>query len=1249
MASSNTRPRLDHDDAPSDLDEVPVDEPAPADPTPIKTQPRETAPLEPHDAEPATVEPIPDVPDGTEAVSAESIPDQPVHTEMADVEGALGPHDDTQAALDDVEMADQLDDAEQVSTVPAPAPAEPVPDGRASPEPTLFEPALPEQQHLDSGNREPTPLEPPVSEPALPEPEPSDSDLSEPAHFDPSSSEAALPELEHSHFDHRELALIEIDHMESKHTEIAQTEAENVAQHSGEQIPTNTTPSDPAFPDRQSALPPTQADSFHPGDDDHAASKSDIGQSIEEPMTQFASSASNLSTRSDLASALPSVSSKATTPIDPDSSRDAPTHPVSASSIQRRPTHRRQFNVRPKVSIPTDMTAPEYAEKCIESAEALRLNPYALHQEEYLMLREHISSAQVTTYLNIRNGILRQWKENPQIAVTREEAVGCAKDTRWFDVASVCFDWLVRRGYINFGCVEIRSSRRRSSINKDSTPRKRRTVAVIGAGMSGLGCARQLEGLFNQYAKRFRDMGEYPPQVVILEGRNRIGGRVYSREFNRVPDAAKAVFRDKRFTAEMGGMIITGFERGNPLNVLVRGQLGLPYYALRSDMTLYDTNGKPVDGDRDRLVEKIFNASLDFVSEYKYKIPATKLIEGNRDLMDDGKDSSADVHKPIALLEEAVAAQPHALPVAEQNTGPEVNLVPVSTDRMTGKVHLEPGTPGAQTAAFKAQSDSWALKAGVNDEKDINLDDAASAPNATLGSVVDEAFMQYKDIVDLSAQDFRIFNWHLANLEYANASYLKNLSARGWDIDGGNEWEGKHTMVVGGYQSVPRGLLLHPTHLNVRHKAPVKRISYVCEGSTGPARIECEDGYSVEADYVVNTIPLGVLKHGNVEFEPPLPPWKAGAIERLGFGVLNKVILVFKEVFWGHDRDIFGNLRSPTSRNSLNQEDYAASRGRFFQWFNVTNTTGQPCLVALMAGHAALDTEKTPNDELVDEALQVLQSRFGARVPKPQEAIVTRWQSDKFARGSYSSAGPNMKAHDYDDMAKPIGNLYFAGEHTTGTHPATVHGAYLSGLRAASEVLESMLGPIEVPYPLILPRETAASLKRKAQEADRDPTEARLELYELEIKEHIFAKIGDCPIKPSRRAANAFALYKKANYEVGRKKCEEGRRKGKGKPSANEVGTMLSKLWKEASAEERKPYEDQAEEQKRVFTQALKDWTEALGKWQTGYNALRAAYETEHPSVPSEEELAFAANTDKRRAKRVATYAEDDGSDVDMW
>ncbi|KAL2022699.1 hypothetical protein VTK56DRAFT_4780 [Thermocarpiscus australiensis] len=945
----------------------------------------------------------------------------------------------------------------------------------------------------------------------------------------------------------------------------------------------------------------------------------------------ISSSMSSLSDQSDLSSVPSSVSSKATTPVDIDSSREAPAPSVSGPG---KPTDapRRKYDVRPKVSIPPDLPLSEYAMQCVAAAEASRLNPYSLHQEEYLMLRDHISHAQVTTYLNIRNGILRLWVRNPQIAVTREEAVGCAKDPRWFDVASVCFDWLVRRGFINFGSVEVHPCRNHT--NHDSLlDRKRKTVVVIGAGMAGLGCARQLEGLFMQYAKKFRSMGEEPPQVIVLEGRNRIGGRVYSRPFKTKPQYIPSHFQGKRFTAEMGGMIITGFDRGNPLNILLRGQLGLAYRPLRPETTLYDSNGKPVDLERDQLVENLYNDCLDRVSEYKFKQPTSKLIEGNKDLIDEGKDSSAETHKTIRQAEESAAAQPYAPPVSEQNIAPQVNLVPVSSDRATGRIHTEPGTPGALKAARKAKLMGWTLKQGVGDDADLDIEPATKEPGATLGSVTDRVIAQYRDLLDLTAQDFRLMNWHIANLEYSNATNYGQLSLQGWDIDAGNEWEGNHTMVVGGYQSVPRGLMHLPTPLNVRQRSPVSRVRYTSESPTGPATVECEDGYSVEADFVVSTIPLGVLKHGNVKFEPPLPSWKSDAIDRLGFGVLNKVILVYKEPFWDEDRDIFGVLRNPPNRHSLDQKDYASQRGRFFQWFNVSKTSGLPVLLALMAGDAGYDTEQTCNDDLVAEATEILRSVYGPRVPHPVEAVVTRWASDKFARGSYSSAGPDMKADDYDTMARPVGNLFFAGEHTCGTHPATVHGAYLSGLRAASEVLDAMLGPIDIPVPLILPKDSSSlsssssssSLKRKTTTSspsfssleattNKDPAQARLEAYEAALWDHIVSQLGPRPPLPPKPATNAYIFYSKAHYEDARRRLEAGRRPGKGRaPSANEVRVMSARMWRDAGEEERRPFVEMAEEQKRGYQRALEEYRGKVAEWDRRAGEVRERYEREHP------------------------------------
>ncbi|KAI0486392.1 Sec1-like protein [Xylaria cf. heliscus] len=944
----------------------------------------------------------------------------------------------------------------------------------------------------------------------------------------------------------------------------------------------------------------------------------------------FESSTSLLSDNIDLSSPPSSIpfSSKATTPIDLGPGKESVTTRTTSNTPS---TRRKSFDVRPRVSIPTDIAPQDYAHQCIAAAESSRLNPYALHPDEYAILREHISHAQVTTYLNIRNGILRLWINNPRISVARDEAVGCAKDPRWYDVASVCYDWLVRSGHINFGSVQAPVGKRR---HKESRPPRRgKTVVVIGAGMSGLGCARQLDSLFKQYADRFYDLEQEPPNVIVLEGRDRLGGRVYSRAI----DSSKSPH-------------MIGFERGNPLNILVRGQMALPYHALRPDAILYDTNGKAVDEERDRLVEKLFNDCLERVSDYKFKSEPSKLIEGNKDLIDEGRDSTSEGHKSIAAVEEATAALPQAPPISKQSLGPQVSLVPVSTDRATGRAHVEPGTPATLKAAHKARLMGWALKEGITEDHDLELDTAAKAPSATLGSVVDEAITQYKNLVDLTAQDFRLMNWHVANLEYSNATNYHQLSIGGWDIDAGNEWEGKHTMVVGGFQNVALGLAIAPSRLDIRKATAAKKVSYDPKGIAGTL-VECEDGSVIEADYVVSTIPLGVLKHGSVEFQPPLPKPKAEAIGRLGFGILNKIILVYDHAFWDTDADIFGCLRPPLSRHSLKQGEYASQRGRCFQWFNVSNTSGIPVLLALMAGDAGFDTEHSKNDELIAEATEVLRRVFGSKVPQPVHSIVTRWGSDRFARGSYSSAGPNMRVDDYQTMAQPVGNLFFAGEHTTNTHPATVHGAYLSGLRAASEVIDAMLGPIQVPVPLVIPKESLLSLsgglKRKEPEglSPKAVKQARVDAYELALWQHVVSLIGERPWRPPKIAGNSYLLYSKAHYEAARAQCQVGRRAGKGKPAPNEVRIMTSRMWKEATPQDRKPFEEQAAEQKRHYYEAVKRWEEQAKDWDRQYLEARAEYEKNHKLILGEGDT--ESGRERRRVK-VNSYAESENSDAEM-
>lgn len=608
-------------------------------------------------------------------------------------------------------------------------------------------------------------------------------------------------------------------------------------------------------------------------DEDRRAFKR-VARSVDKPCNEYLNTRNLGEADSSKPSAgifLPASKTEPRNKLDAAISQNLPLKLKKSSKITRL-----QTEVRPSSSIPKNLSWEEYGRECVLAAHSSRLNPYALSSGEYRLLRSHITQPQVTTYLNIRNGILRLWTRNSMVSVTREEAVGCAKEARFFDLAYTAFRWLVRNGYINFGCVEVAQT-----IPYNFKPRKsskQKTIAVIGAGMSGLGCARQLEALFAQLGQEWTDDGELPPKVVVLEGRKRIGGRVYSHPLRSqvtgsLPDSL-------RNTAEMGAQIVTGFDHGNPLNAIIRGQLGLRYHLMWDEVTMYDCDGKPVNHKRDIMVNRIHNDLLERTSDFRIRPNPVETLDGLPEYVEICREPPE-----IKIEEQAVALGTNNAPAVDHS---RQQAVPPGFAKLQGRTQVIAGNSSNRTAAQAVKAAGWDLRPGISRNHSLNLDKVSKKSNPTLGATMDEAVRQYQKLVELTPQDMRMLNWHYADLEYANAATVSKLSLGGHDQDTGNEFEGRHAEVIGGYIQVPRGLMMLPSKLDVRFGATVKKIKYSADDE-GTASIECGDGEIIHADRVVLTSPLGVLKAQTIAFEPPLPDWKKGAIQRMGFGLLNKV------------------------------------------------------------------------------------------------------------------------------------------------------------------------------------------------------------------------------------------------------------------------------------------------------------------------------------------------------------------------
>eukprot|EP00884_Botryococcus_braunii_P005629 jgi/Botrbrau1/15067/Bobra.118_2s0015.1 len=284
--------------------------------------------------------------------------------------------------------------------------------------------------------------------------------------------------------------------------------------------------------------------------------------------------------------------------------------------------------------------------------------------------------------------------------------------------------------------------------------------------------------------------------------------------------------------------------------------------------------------------------------------------------------------------------------------------------------------------------------------------------------------------------------WKLAfEVEEEYAAPLSSLSAMYFDSD--TAYTGDYAMFPAGYSQVMRVLA---AGLDVRYGDPVGTVTM----QNNSIVIRTLRGTTYSAKYVVCTLPLGVLKAGVVRFVPALPARKALAIRRLGFGLLDKIILLFPEKFWDENYDLLDGF------GQVNGQAGSPWPSLLF----LDRVVGAPVVVAFNFGAQARHLERATDAQNVAEAMTVIRTSFGANVPDPIAHLITRWEADPFSRGAYSFIAAGAIPDDFTELARPIKSpnggslLTFAGEATSRTRPGTAPGAYLSGRLAAQRIID---------------------------------------------------------------------------------------------------------------------------------------------------------------------------------------------------
>ena len=281
----------------------------------------------------------------------------------------------------------------------------------------------------------------------------------------------------------------------------------------------------------------------------------------------------------------------------------------------------------------------------------------------------------------------------------------------------------------------------------------------------------------------------------------------------------------------------------------------------------------------------------------------------------------------------------------------------------------------------------------------------------------------------------RLIDLFFGVIEQYEAMNLDQLSAKSF-MQSDNGIEEYHLAIPSGFGHFIQQIVQ-------RHQVPVELDTIVtridASSTESVVRIYTQDQRVFLARYVLVTIPLGCLKRHTIDFRPPLPDWKTNAIDRMGFGLANKIFLQFPQVFWDPQWASFF---------------CASPRFRFI----LCHPT-ECILLIKVCGRTAEEIEEMKDQEIVDEVMVLLRKIFSdTDVPEPTRFLITRWSQDPFARGSYSSFAVGADNQTLLDLARECHErIYWAGEHANyhGTI-GCVDSAFESGQREAARLVQRL-------------------------------------------------------------------------------------------------------------------------------------------------------------------------------------------------
>lgn len=226
--------------------------------------------------------------------------------------------------------------------------------------------------------------------------------------------------------------------------------------------------------------------------------------------------------------------------------------------------------------------------------------------------------------------------------------------------------------------------------------------------------------------------------------------------------------------------------------------------------------------------------------------------------------------------------------------------------------------------------------------------------------------------------------------------------------------------VAGGNQRLALALAA-PLDSAIRLATPARRVAWGDGGVT-----VATDGGEMAADACVVAVPATVI--GEIAFEPALPA---------------RVARGLAEIEYGHAAKLFVPLGGRPGAGAV-----MSVPERYWTWTSTAARAVQPVVNAFAGSAPALErlgVRDGPERWLA--SVRALRPELDL---DPAGAILSTWSDDPWVRGAYSVLPSDDVAAA---LAKPVGPLTFAGEHTGGEFAGLMEGALRSGRDAARRLV----------------------------------------------------------------------------------------------------------------------------------------------------------------------------------------------------